>query len=139
MIRDDAPTPTRIEPQYVSESVSGAWVREWQDYADRLRAQLAEARRDAARLRGGLQWYADGNHYELPGWEDCSGESSNWLFPPDSEEPWMIDDGGVAQSILAGHSINPNRDEDENITIPPAAPDSAAPGQQDGTAEGRKP
>lgn len=35
--------PRRIEPQYESESVSGAWVKEWEKYADRLERDLEEA------------------------------------------------------------------------------------------------
>jgi hypothetical protein len=69
------------------------------------------------RLRAGLQWYADGHHYDLDGWEDCSGESSNWLFPP-SEHSWMVDDGGIAGAILQGQWINPNHADADNITIP---------------------
>jgi len=32
----DAPRPREIEDQYLTASVSGAWVKEWQDYANTL-------------------------------------------------------------------------------------------------------
>lgn len=73
------------------------------------------------RLREGLQWYADGNHYDR---EDCSGESRNWLFPPldTTEESWLlVDDGGIARQILNGKRINPDKDADEIIIDAPLA------------------
>lgn len=73
------------------------------------------------RLREGLRWYADGHHYDLDDWDYCSGESSNWLFPP-TEHGWMVDNGGIARSILDhGHSINPNHESEDYITIAPDA------------------
>ena len=38
----ESPTPRRIGPQYLALSVSGAWVKEWQDCADQLARELAE-------------------------------------------------------------------------------------------------
>lgn len=90
---------------------------------DALMREKEELREEMVRFRDGLRWYADGHHYDLYGWEDCSGESSNWIFPPldVTEACWMVDDGGVAQSILnLGHSINPNHTEDDEITLAPA-------------------
>ena len=75
---------------------------------------------EIARLRAGLQWYADHHHYDLEGWEDCSGESANWLFPP-TEHSWMVDNGGIARAILDGHEINPDPDADEVTRRPVAA------------------
>jgi hypothetical protein len=86
---------------------------------------LRQLREENARLRGGLQWYADRHHYELPDWENCSGESSNWIFPPEdiyTDLYWIVDDGGIARSVLFhGHSINPLHETEEHITIPPNA------------------
>lgn len=88
-----------------------------------LEAALSDAKRDAERLRGGLQWYAEGHHYDLPDWEDCSGESANWIFPPNDEvigsHSWMIDDGGIAKAILDGSWINPNHIDADLIVIGP--------------------
>lgn len=35
--------PRRIEPQYLTASVSGQWVKDWQDYADQLSARSSAA------------------------------------------------------------------------------------------------
>ncbi len=78
---------------------------------------VAELLMEIERLKGGLQWYADGNHYELEGWEDCSGESSNWLFPTKGEDSWMVDDGGIAKAVLDGWWINPNQGNADWIII----------------------
>ena len=91
----------------------------------KLREECEGLLKDAERLKGGLAWYADGHHYQLPGWDSVSGESENWLFP-DFEEPtneqceWMIDNGGVARSILDGKMINTaalTDDNEDEITI----------------------
>ena len=83
-------------------------------------SQPAQEPTEIARLRAGLQWYADHHHYDLEGWEDCSGESANWLFPP-TEHSWMVDNGGIARAILDGHEINPDPDADEVTRRPVAA------------------
>lgn len=99
------------------------------DYVEKLEraaaslSRVAELERETKRLADGLRWYAEGHHYDLPDWDSCSGESPNWLFPPieTTESCWMVDDGGIAQHILNGYSINPNHAEDDEITIPPAS------------------
>ena len=91
------------------------------DYARQYSSsQPAQEPTEIARLRAGLQWYADHHHYDLEGWEDCSGESANWLFPP-TEHSWMVDNGGIARAILDGHEINPDPDADEVTRRPVAA------------------
>ena len=82
---------------------------------EQAESRLREAQADAERLRGGLKWYADGNHYELSEWDEEEG----WLCPP-SDDSWMVEPGHVARAILSGASINPDSDADE-ITLPPAA------------------
>lgn len=91
-------------------------------------------------LRRCVQWYADGNHYELSDtiggdWESVSGEPDNWLCPPelalrpgegelyqDYDAPWMVENGGVARTVLAGGQMNTDLSDEE--TIVHAAPAS---------------
>lgn len=98
----------------------GKWNSLYRLYQE-SESKLAEARKDAERLRGGLAWYASGSHYELPEWEDCSGESANWLFPPMGEvvgQPsWMVDDGSIARAVLDGAWVNPNDADAEIIAF----------------------
>jgi hypothetical protein len=62
---------------------------------------LIQSQRDEiGRLTAGLKWYAEGNHYVLDDdWDTVSGEPQEWLCGPESG---MIEDGGVARTILAG-------------------------------------
>lgn len=82
---------------------------------------MEEAPSEIERLRAGLQWYADGHHYDLPDWEDCSGESPNWIFPNSDQvigEPsWMVDNGGIARAVLNGDYVNPNHADADSIII----------------------
>lgn len=92
----------------------------------RLETQITRRYNETKRLADGLRWYAEGQHYALSGWEPCSGESKNWLFPPYDEpndprgtdSTWMVDDGSIARAILDGHSMNDDPDAD-SITVPP--------------------
>jgi len=78
-------------------------------------------RAEIQRLRDGLLWYAERNHYDLSDWEDCPGESANWLFPPldfysQNQPAWMVDDGGIARAVLEGAFVNPNHADADAIT-----------------------
>ena len=71
------------------------------------------------RLRAGLQWYADGEHYTLDEWDEEEG----WLCPPNFRS-WMVEPGHVARAILAGQEMNPNSDADDRITREVSAVDA---------------
>lgn len=61
---------------------------------------IAAERAEVVRLRECLQWYADGKHFILDDdWDTVSGEPQNWLNGPESG---MIEDGGVARTVLDG-------------------------------------
>lgn len=108
-------------PPFREQRVSANFARQLERELSRSIGDALEGAVEINRLRDGLRWYADGHHYDLENWEDCSGESANWLFPP-TDDGWMIDNGGIARAILDyGHSINPNHKEDDNITIEPDA------------------
>ena len=116
--------PGRIEHAWVNDDETLAQM----NFGDDLREafpQIAAALDRAQRVEEALRWYADGHHCDLAGWDSCSGESANWLFPPsksemDDDPSWMVDDGGVARSVLdLGHMMNPDADGEE-ITLPVA-------------------
>jgi len=70
-------------------------------YACEYAAQtLASKEAEIERLKAGLKWYAEGNHFVLDDdWDTVSGEPQEWLCGPESG---MIEDGGVARTVLAG-------------------------------------
>jgi hypothetical protein len=67
---------------------------------DSVKAERDQARRLAARYREALEWYARGEHMELPDWESASGEPPNLVYPP-NDEPWHVEDGTIARKALA--------------------------------------
>lgn len=84
---------------------------EWESRALAAEARALASEKDAERLRGGLQWYADREHLMLNDeWESEEG----WMCPP-NDESWMVEDGGVARLILKGKMINPDRSADEIV------------------------
>lgn len=76
------------------------------------RLELHKANRlladEAVRMRKCLQWYADGNHFMLEDWDTVSGEPQNWLEGP---EGGMVEDGGVARTVLDGGYMVEGDDE----------------------------
>lgn len=94
-----------------------------------LRARLAEAAQTEERLRRGLQFYADGSHYEFgdpADWDSVSGEPSNFLC---DEHGSTIEDGSVAKRILEGANIGPDDDGEFVFIDAPRPADSATVGQ----------
>lgn len=92
---------------HCSCDLSGRW-KSWRIAT--LEAALAAEKRDAERLRDGLQWYADGKHVLMdPEWEVEEG----WLCPP-NEESWMVEPGYLAKAILNGMAMNPDSEADLN-------------------------
>jgi len=88
----------------------------------RMRAALAEAQRDAARLRRGLAFYADGSHfYHDDGWDTVSGEPQNFWC---DEHGATVEDGAIAKHVLNGWDMPADDDDD---MIPPPAINSAPP------------
>jgi hypothetical protein len=66
------------------------------------------ATHEAARLRAGLQWYADGKHMMgMEAWDDEEG----WLCGFDDDGA-MVEPGRVAKAILKGKMLNPDEDDD---------------------------
>ena len=108
-----------------AQKLYDATVTSLQESNDALAARLADAAQTEARLRRGLQFYADGCHCELgdpTDWDSVSGEPSNFLC---DEHGSMIEDGTVAQRILEGYDIGPD-DNGEFVFIDAArAADSA--------------
>lgn len=109
------------EAQGVLLTISGAEsTEEALDIFRREREANVGLAAENERLREGLQWYADGNHFDLPDWDEYDG----WLCPP-NDSPWIVDPGNCARCILNGQRINPDPDADQ-ITID-AALSGAAP------------
>lgn len=69
--------PRRIEPQYLNLSVSGLWVKQWQDYADALRSRLnaqegrwmpiETAPKDGTEI---LAWHIEGGNWHQVKWKE---------------------------------------------------------------------
>ena len=87
---------------------------------ERLRAELAEAVKDAERLKRGLKFYADGCHFSADGetdtWDTVSGEPQNYWC---DEAGTTIEDGGIAKQFLQGWDFDD--DPDSERMIPPDA------------------
>ena len=85
-----------------------------------LQSQLAEALKDAERLKRGLKFYADGCHFSADGetdtWETVSGEPQNFWC---DEAGTTIEDGGIAKQFLQGWDFDD--DPDSERMIPPDA------------------
>lgn len=81
--------------------------------ADQMRsyalASIASERAEVGRLKAALKWYADGNHFVLDDdWDTVSGEPQNWLMGPESG---MVEDGGIARTVLDGGHMVEGDDE----------------------------
>lgn len=66
-----------------------------------LQSTIAQLKADNERLRGGLSFYAERDHYSIDdglNWDSCSGEPMNILWH--EEQPWFIEDGTVARACL---------------------------------------
>lgn len=81
--------------------------------------EVGAIRDEIARLSAALKWYADGNHFNLEDdWDTVSGEPQNWLCGPDTG---MVEDGGIARTVLAGgHMVE---GDDELIAEPLMTPE----------------
>lgn len=82
--------------------------------ADALTRQAAEIER----LKGGLKFYADGEHFnrnDPHAWDTVSGEPDN--FYCDEADTATVEDGTIAARVLAGWAMPPDDDE---MMIPPA-------------------
>lgn len=79
---------------------------------DDLSARLAEAERDAERLKRGLKFYAEGDHFQNDGaFDTVSGEPQNFWC---DQEGSMVEDGTVAKKFLEGWDV----DDDDNWIVP---------------------
>ncbi|MFZ4823665.1 hypothetical protein CQW32_17400 [Pseudomonas putida] len=93
------PLYTHADPAEV-EALRGAYLRAGE--------REHELRKDLARLRTALKFYADRDHFSTDdglNWDSCSGEPANILWH--ESEPWFIEDGAIARAALEG-----NRDDD---------------------------
>ena len=85
------------------EDPSGNWidVHDAQRLRDGAQSDINELRGEVERLRAGLKFYADREHYyfESGNWDTVSGEPLNILWC--GEEPDFIEDGTVARAALA--------------------------------------
>lgn len=75
----------------------------------RMARELESAETDIARLRAGIQWYADGKHMmNMDDWDIEEG----WLCSV-GEDGEMVEPGNVAKAILDGKMMNPDPDGDQ--------------------------
>lgn len=100
--------PVSIEVKDIDETlVEGLWLL------------INQLRDENTNLRNGLRFYADQEHmyghqtqeWEIDaGWDTCSGEPGNWLFP-ENDDPIGIENGSVANAVLNGAIMTPDSDE----------------------------
>lgn len=82
------------------------------DERDALRALVEAAERDAERLKRGLKFYAEGDHFQNDGaFDTVSGEPQNFWC---DQEGSMVEDGTVAKKFLEGWDV----DDDDNWIVP---------------------
>lgn len=73
------------------------------EYELSLLVKVADLEQVNAKLKEGLQYYADGNHFikiNEDAWDTVSGEPHN--FYEDESNTAVIEDGSIAKSVLAG-------------------------------------
>jgi hypothetical protein len=90
------------------------------------RAGIAAER---ARLHKALEFYASGNHLQMPEfWDSCSGEHPMWLFPESQDGhdcDTMVEGGWIARQAIEGDAMpwldSSGRLIDEDDTLVDAA------------------
>lgn len=92
-----------------------------------VEGELDAVRKDAARLRKALKYYAHAKHLVAPDfWDSCSGEHSMWKFPDhDHMDETMVEGGWIAAQALDGKDAPYLTDDGDLIDDENAAVDAA--------------